>query len=154
MHSYDDTYYDSQHLDVFALATIHRAEEEVQRLRRAAVEPEHLLLALVGQEGSLACQLLQELGLPAQGVTTQLESVLQAAAGAGMVGAPVLTAATQYVIDCAVDESRRINQQVVGSEHLLLALLREGHSMAASVLQQSGVTYERARALLYSRLGA
>jgi ATP-dependent Clp protease ATP-binding subunit ClpC len=58
------------------------------------------------------------------------------------------------VIDSAVDESRRINQPFVGSEHLLLALLREGSSPAAKILQQHGVTYERARARLYKTLGA
>jgi len=154
MHSYDDAYYHSQHLDASALETIRRAEQEAQRLHRDAVEPEHLLLALVSQEGSLACHLLQELGLPAKEVTTQLDSVVKAGADSGTIQALVLTRATQYVIDAAVDESRRINQQVVGSEHVLLALLREGSSPAAKVLRQRGVTYKRARAHLYRRRGA
>ncbi len=58
------------------------------------------------------------------------------------------------MIDLAVDESVRLAQRFVGSEHLLLALLREGESPAAKLLQQQGVTYERARAQLYTTLGA
>jgi len=154
MHNYDDAYYHSQHLDASALATIHRAEQEAQRLHCDAVEPEHLLLALVSRDGNMACELLQDLGLPAKEVKTQLDSLVEAGPDTGTAQTPMLTRATQYVIDAAVDESRRINQQVVGSEHLLLALLREGSSPAAKVLHQHGVTYERARAQLYRKLGA
>jgi ATP-dependent Clp protease ATP-binding subunit ClpC len=159
MHDYDDAYYHSQHLDLSALRTIHGAEQEALARHQSPVEPEHLLLALVSQQVSAAGHLLQQLGLPPHEVKTQLTPLVASTptstpAPASPVPAPTLAPRTQYVIDAAVDESVRIAQRFVGSEHLLLALLREGESPAAKLLQQQGVTYERARAQLYKNLGA
>src|SRR5262249_7504958 len=152
---YDDVYYQDQHLDASALQTIHGAEQEALDRRHSTVEPEHLLLALVSQEASAACHLLQQVGLPPHELKTQLTPlVAPTPAPASPVHAPTLAPATQNVIDLAVDESRRLAQRFVGSEHMLLALLREGHSPAAKLLEQQGVTYERARAQLYKNLGA
>ncbi len=72
MHDYDDAYYHSQHLDASALQTIHGAEQEALDRHHSTVEPEHLLLALVTQQASAACHLLQQLGLPPHEVETQL----------------------------------------------------------------------------------
>jgi ATP-dependent Clp protease ATP-binding subunit ClpA len=155
MHDYDDAYYQDQHLDASALQTIHGAEQGALDRHHSTVEPEHLLLALVSQQASAACHLLQQLGLPPHEVETQLTPlVAPTPAPASPVPAPTLAPRTQYVIDLAVDESVRIAQRFVGSEHLLHALLREGESPAAKLLQQHGVTYDRARARLYKTLGA
>ena len=120
------------------------SQEEAQRFQHNYIGTEHLLLGLVRESEGVAGQVLANLGVELNKVRSGVEFII--GRGDRVVSGEVgLTPRAKKVIELAVDEARRLNHHYIGTEHLLLGLLRENDGVAASVLEKLGVTLERAR---------
>src|SRR5450755_1573206 len=120
------------------------AQEEAQRFNHNYIGTEHLLLGLVREGEGVAAKVLANLGVELNKVRSAVEFIIGRGdrTVAGDIG---LTPRAKKVIELAVDEARRLNHHYIGTEHLLLGLLREGDGVAAGVLEKLGVTMEKAR---------
>ena len=121
------------------------AQEEAQRFNHNYIGTEHLLLGLVREGDGVAAKVLANLGVELSKVRSAVEFIIGRGdrAVSGDIG---LTPRAKKVIELAVDEARRLNHHYIGTEHLLLGLVREGEGIAASVLESLGVNLERVRA--------
>ncbi len=120
------------------------AQEEAARLGENYVSTEHLLLGLVRENDSVAARILDRMGVSLGRIRSEIER--QVSRGDGRLGQDMqLTPRAKRVIDLAYDESRSLGQNYIGTEHLLLGLIREGEGVAGRVLQKLGVDLERAR---------
>jgi ATP-dependent Clp protease ATP-binding subunit ClpC len=121
------------------------AQEEAQRFNHNYIGTEHILLGLVRETDGVAAKVLQNLDVDLSKVRSAVEFII--GRGGKTSSAEVgLTPRAKKVIELAVDEARRLNHSYVGTEHLLLGLLREGEGVAGGVLESLGVSLERARA--------
>jgi len=120
------------------------AQEEAQRLNHSNIGTEHLLLGLVRISDGVAAKVLANLGIPLNKVHSAVEFII----GQGErrsdeeIG---LTPRAKKVIELAVEEARRLNDSHIGTEHLLLGLVREGKGIAFGVLESLGISLERVR---------
>jgi ATP-dependent Clp protease ATP-binding subunit ClpC len=121
------------------------AQEEAQRFNHNYIGTEHLLLGLVREGEGVAAKVLANLGVELSKVRSAVEFII----GRGdrvVTGEIGLTPRAKKVIELAVDEARRLNHHYIGTEHLLLGLVREGEGIAAGVLESLGVNLEKVRA--------
>ena len=120
------------------------AQEEAQRFNHNYIGTEHLLLGLVREGDGVAAKVLSNLGVELNKVRSAVEFIIGRGdrATTGEIG---LTPRAKRVIELAVDEARRLNHSYIGTEHLLLGLVREGEGIAAGVLESLGVNLERVR---------
>jgi hypothetical protein len=135
-----------------ARRVLFHAQEEAQRFNHNYIGTEHLLLGLLHDPDSLATKVLGDMGVESERVRSAVEHII----GRGdriVLGEIGLTPRAKKVIELAVDEARRLNHHYIGTEHLLLGLVREGEGIAAGVLESLGVTLERARDATQRRLG-
>jgi ATP-dependent Clp protease ATP-binding subunit ClpC len=120
------------------------AQEEAQRFNHPNIGPEHILLGIVGESEGVAAKVLVNLGISLNKVRSAVEFII--GHGEGSSRAEVgLSPGAKRVIELAIDEARYIGHNYIGTEHLLLGLLREGEGIAARVLDSLGVTLEKAR---------
>ena len=121
------------------------AQEEAQRFNHNYIGTEHILLGLVRESEGVAAKVLTNLDVDLNKVRSAVEFIIGRGGktGSAEVG---LTPRAKRVIELAVDEARRLNHSYVGTEHLLLGLLREEGGVAGGVLESLGVNLERARA--------
>jgi ATP-dependent Clp protease ATP-binding subunit ClpC len=121
------------------------AQEEAQRFNHNYIGTEHLLLGLVREGDGVAAKVLANLGIELNKVRSAVEFIIGRGERSTMseIG---LTPRAKKVIELAVDEARRLNHHYIGTEHLLLGLVREGEGIAAGVLESLGVNLERVRA--------
>ncbi len=120
------------------------AHEEAQHFNHNYVGTEHLLLGLVRERDGLAAKVLANLGVELNKVRSAVEFII----GRGdrpTTGEAGLTPRAKKVIELTLAEARRLNHHSIGTEHLLLGLLREGEGIAAGVLESLGVTLEKVR---------
>lgn len=120
------------------------AQEEAQRFQHNYIGTEHLLLGLVREGEGVAAKVLSNLGVELNKVRSAVEFII----GRGdriVLGEIGLTPRAKKVIELAVDEARRLNHHYIGTEHLLLGLVREGEGIAAGVLESLGVNLEKVR---------
>lgn len=121
------------------------AQEEAQRFNHNYIGTEHILLGLVRETEGVAARVLSGLGVD----LTKVKSAVEFIIGRGekpTQGEIGLTPRAKKVVELAVDEARRMNHTYIGTEHLLIGLLREGEGVAAGVLESLGVTLEKVRA--------
>src|ERR1700752_5366768 len=120
------------------------AQEEEQRFNHNYIGTEHLLLGLVREGEGVAAKVLGNLGVDLNKVRSAVEFII----GRGestVTGDIGLTPRAKKVIELSVEEARRLNHNYIGTEHLLLGLVREGEGIAAGVLESLGGNLERAR---------
>jgi hypothetical protein len=121
------------------------AQEEAQRFNHNYIGTEHLLLGLVREGDGVAARVLNNLGVQLPKVRSAVEFII--GRGESMIMGEIgLTERAKKVIELAVDEARRLNHPYIGTEHLLLGLVREGEGIAAGVLESQGVRLETVRA--------
>src|SRR5579883_1254448 len=128
------------------------AQEEAQRFNHNYIGTEHLLLGLVREGEGVAAKVLANLGVELNKVRSAVEFIIGRGDRA-VLGEIGLTPRAKKVIELAVDEARRLNHGYIGTEHLLLGLVREGEGIAAGVLHSLGATTERVRAETLRILG-
>jgi ATP-dependent Clp protease ATP-binding subunit ClpC len=120
------------------------AQEEAARLGENYVGTEHLLLGLVRESDSVAARILERLGVSLVRIRQEIER--QVTRGDGRLGQEMqLTPRAKRVIDLAYEEARQLNNNYIGTEHLLLGLVRESEGIAGRVLARLGVDLERCR---------
>lgn len=129
------------------------AQEEAIRMKHESIGTEHILLGLIREGGGIAAKALEAIE-----VNTQLiEDGVKELVGVGEkdVG-PIVhyTPRAKKVIELSVDESRKLGHSYIGTEHLLLALIREGEGVAARVLGNAGVSLNKARQQVLQLLGS
>ncbi|MDB5076870.1 MAG: ClpC ATPase [Chloroflexi bacterium] len=120
------------------------AQDEARRLNHNYIGTEHLLLGMVREGEGVASKVLTNLGVDLNQVRNGVESII----GRGdrtVVGQVGLTPRAKKVMELAVDEALRLGHPYIGTEHLLLGLLREGEGIAANILESLGVQLETAR---------
>jgi ATP-dependent Clp protease ATP-binding subunit ClpC len=120
------------------------AREEARRLQHNYIGTEHLLLGLIRIEEGIAARVLRNLGADPYKVRLAVEFVV----GRGdrlVFGEASLTPRAKHVIALAIEEARNLNHYYVGTEHLLLGLVRENEGIAASVLESLGINEENVR---------
>ena len=120
------------------------AQEEAQRFNHNYIGTEHILLGLVRETEGVAARVLSGLGVDLSKVRSAVEFIIGRGEkpAQGEIG---LTPRAKKVVELAVDEARRMNHTYIGTEHLLIGLLREGEGVAAGVLESLGVTLEKVR---------
>jgi len=120
------------------------AQEEAQRLQHEYIGTEDLLLGLVREGEGVAAKVLANFGVELNKVRSAVESII--GRGDRIVSGEIgLTPRAKKVVDLAVDEARRWNHHYIGTEHLLLGLLREGEGIGAGVLESIGINLEEVR---------
>ncbi|MEW6717575.1 MAG: ATP-dependent Clp protease ATP-binding subunit [Chloroflexota bacterium] len=119
------------------------AHKEAERLHHDYIGTEHLLLGLILEEGGIAGQVLRELGLESRRVQEIVERLVGYGSYRG--GNIELSYGTQQVLESAIDEARQMGHHYVGTEHLLLGLLRIPEGVALDSLRKLGVTPEQVR---------
>ncbi len=121
------------------------AQEEALRFNHNYIGTEHLLLGLVREGEGVAAKVLGNLGVELNKVRSAVEFII--GRGDRAVMAEIgLTPRAKKVIELAVDEARRLGHHYIGTEHLLLGLVREGEGIAAGVLESLGVSLDKVRA--------
>jgi len=121
-----------------------RAQIEAQRLGHSYIDTEHILLGIVAEETGVAAKVLINLGIPLKKVQAAVEFVV----GNGdkqTSGDISLAPRAKKVIELAVDEARHFNSNYIGTEHLLLGLIRGKDGVASNVLDSLGITIEKTR---------
>jgi ATP-dependent Clp protease ATP-binding subunit ClpC len=119
------------------------AHQEAERLHQELIGTEHLLLGLIQEEGGIAGRVLRDLGLE----TARIQEIVERLSGFGQgVGDQInLSPEVQQVLEFSIEEARRMNHHYIGTEHLLLGLVRSEEGQAREVLRKLGVTPEQIR---------
>src|SRR5712691_12931025 len=120
------------------------AQDEAQRFNHNYIGPEHLLLGPVRQGEGVAARVLENMTVELAKARPAVEFII----GRGdrpVVGEVGLTPRAKRVIELAIDEARRLGHNYIGTEHLLLGLVREGEGIAAGVLESLGVNLDKVR---------
>jgi len=135
-----------------ARKALHLAQEEAQRLQHNYIGTEHLLLGLIREGEGVAAKVLNNLGIDLEKARSSVESII----GRGnrvVIGELGLTPRAKKVIGLAMDEARHLHHHYLGTEHLLLGLVREGQGIGAGVLASLGVNLEKVRVQTLQVLG-
>jgi hypothetical protein len=129
------------------------ANQEAQRFNHQYANTEHILLGLVKEGSGVAANALKNLDIDLRKIRLEVEKIVPSGPDMVMVGKLPLTSRAKRVIEYSIEEARSLSHNYVGTEHLLLGLLREGDGVAAQVLGHLGLTTDRVRAEVLELLG-
>jgi len=131
------------------------AREEAARLHHEYVGTEHILLGLIREGEGVAAAVLQNLNVDLEDIQQKIEETVKKGKAAAATGPDLpYTSRAKKVLELAMTEARELNHSYVGTEHLLLGLLREEKGIAAQVLTDAGVNLEQSRAETLRLLGS
>jgi len=131
------------------------AREEAARLHHEYVGTEHILLGLIREGEGVAAAVLTNLGVELEDVQQKIEETVKKGKAASAAGPELpYTSRAKKVLELAMVEARELNHSYVGTEHLLLGLLKEEKGIAAQVLTDAGISLEQARAETLRLLGS
>src|SRR2546422_27131 len=128
------------------------AQEEAKRLNHSAVGTEHILLGIIREGEGVASKVLESLNISPDRVRAEIETAIGRGERAPYEEV-AFTPRAKKVLELALDEARRLGHNYIGTEHLLLGLIREGEGVAARVLEAMGADLERVRAQVVYLLG-
>src|SRR5881398_3085451 len=131
------------------------ANQEAQRFNHEYIGTEHILLGLVKEGSGVAANVLKNLDIDLRKIRLEVEKIVQTGPGSEMVtmGKLPQTPLAKKVIEYSIEEARNLNHNYVGTEHLLLGLLREQEGVAAQVLMNLGLKLEDVREEVLNLLG-
>ena len=130
------------------------AREEAERLRHEYVGTEHILLGLIREGEGVAAAVLQNLSVDLDEIQQKIEDTVKKGKAAAATGPDLpYTSRAKKVLELAMAEARDLTHNYVGTEHLLLGLLREEKGIAAQVLTDAGINLDAARAETLRLLG-
>jgi len=130
------------------------ANQEAQRLNHEYIGTEHILLGLVKEGSGVGANVLKNLDIDLRKVRLEVEKLVKSGPEMVTMGKLPQTPRAKKVIEYAIEEARNLNHNYVGTEHLLLGLLREHDGVAAQVLMNLGLKLEEVREEVLSLLGA
>ena len=120
------------------------AQEEARALNHGFIGTEHILLGLIEEGDGLGARALRSLGVSSEAVRLQVEAIVGVSASTPG-GSPPFTPRAKKVLELALREALQLNHSYIGTEHILLGLVREGNGVAATVLVNLGVDLGRVR---------
>ena len=129
------------------------ANQEAQRFNHEYIGTEHILLGLVKEGSGVAANVLKNLDVDLRKIRLEVEKIVQAGPDMVTMGKLPQTPRAKKVIEYAIEEARNLNHNYVGTEHLLLGLLREQEGVAAQVLMNLGLKLEEVREEVLNLLG-
>ena len=129
------------------------AQEEGKRLHNDYVGTEHVLLALIALGQGVAAQVLTNLGADVRRARIEIEKIIGTGESAMLLGEMPFTPRAKKVLEYAVEEAQYMGHSYVGTEHLLVGLIREEEGVAARVLEDSGLRLDLVRAEVLNLLG-
>src|SRR5689334_755820 len=131
------------------------ANQEAQRFNHEYIGTEHILLGLVKEGSGVAANVLKNLDIDLKKIRSEVEKVVQHGRqlDQAVMGRIPQTPRAKKVIEYAIEEARGLRHNYVGTEHLLLGLIRESEGVAAQVLTNLGLTRDRIRAEVMNLLG-
>ncbi len=135
-----------------AIKVIMLAQEEARRLGHNFVGTEQILLGLVGEGTGIAAKTLKGMGINLKEARAEVEKIIGRGSGFVAVEIP-FTPRAKRVLELSWDEARQLGHNYIGTEHLLLGLIREGEGVAAKVLESLGVDLSKLRSSLIRMLG-
>ncbi len=130
------------------------AKEEAKRFNHDYIGTEHILLGLIKEGESVAAAVLQNLGLSLDTIRLEVEKLVQFGPATIVSGDIPFTPKAKKVIELAMDEARRLGHNYIGTEHLLLGLIKEGEGVASHVLMNVGLDLNKVRAEVIKLLGS
>jgi ATP-dependent Clp protease ATP-binding subunit ClpC len=130
------------------------ARDEASRLQHEYIGTEHLLLGIVREGEGIAAKVLKKMGLDFEQIRLAVEKLVSATGGTVTVGEIPFTPRAKTVLELSVEEARLLGHNYVGTEHLLLGLIREGEGVAARVLLDLGADRKKVREEILKLLGA
>jgi hypothetical protein len=129
------------------------ANQEAQRFNHEYIGTEHILLGLVKEGSGVAANVLKDLGIDLRRIRLEVEKLVQSGPFTVTRGKRPLTPRAKLAIQYAIEEARNLSHNHVGTEHLLLGLLREQEGVAAQVLMNLLLELDDVREKVLSRLG-
>ncbi len=135
-----------------AIKVIMLAQEEARRLGHNFVGTEQVLLGLIGEGTGVAAKTLKSMGVTLKDARAEVEKIIGRGSGFVAVEIP-FTPRAKRVLELSWDEARQLGHNYIGTEHLLLGLIREGEGVAARVLENLGVDLNKIRANVVKMLG-
>jgi ATP-dependent Clp protease ATP-binding subunit ClpC len=129
------------------------AKEEARRFNHDYIGTEHILLGLVREGEGVACAVLQNLGIDLDRLRMEIEKLIPSGSATSVVGDIPFTPRAKKALELAAEEARALGHNYIGTEHILLGLIREGEGLASQVLYGLGVDLERIRQEISSLLG-
>ena len=135
-----------------AIKVIMLAQEEARRLGHNFVGTEQVLLGLIGEGTGVAAKTLKAMGVTLKDARVEVEKIIGRGSGFVAVEIP-FTPRAKRVLELSWDEARQLGHNYIGTEHLLLGLIREGEGVAARVLENLGVDLNRVRTNVIKMLG-
>jgi ATP-dependent Clp protease ATP-binding subunit ClpC len=129
------------------------ANQEAQRFNHEYIGTEHILLGLVKEGSGVAANVLKNLDIDLRKIRLEVEKIVQAGPDMVTMGKLPQTPRAKKVIESSIEEARNLNHNYVGTEHLLLGLLREQEGVAAQVLMNLGLKLEDVREEVLNLLG-
>ena len=135
-----------------AIKVIMLAQEEARRLGHNFVGTEQILLGLIGEGTGIAAKTLKSMGVNLKDARVEVEKIIGRGSGFVAVEIP-FTPRAKRVLELSWDEARQLGHNYIGTEHLLLGLIREGEGVAARVLENLGVDLNKVRSNVVKMLG-
>ncbi|MDA8075713.1 MAG: NDP-hexose 4-ketoreductase, partial [Actinomycetota bacterium] len=121
------------------------AQEEARLLGHSFIGTEHILLGLLHEGEGIAAKALESLGITLTAAREKVEEIVGVAAGNTPSGSPPFTPRAKKVLELSLREALQLGHSFIGTEHMLLGLVREGEGVAAQVLQSLGADLGRVR---------
>ena len=135
-----------------AIKVIMLAQEEARRLGHNFVGTEQILLGLIGEGTGVAAKVLKSMGVNLKDARVEVEKIIGRGSGFVAVEIP-FTPRAKRVLELSLEEARQLGHNYIGTEHLLLGLIREGEGVAARVLENLGVDLAKVRTQVIRMLG-
>ncbi len=136
-----------------AKKVINLAREEAARLGHDYIGTEHLLLGLIKEGGGVATAVIENLGLDLERLKMEVEKSISMGGGTLTLGEVPFTSSAKKVLELALEEAQALGHNYIGTEHILLGLIREGDGIAAQVLEHFNLRIEKAREMTIYLLG-
>src|SRR4030065_60557 len=130
------------------------ANQEAQRFNHEYIGTEHILLGLVKEGSGVGATVLKNLDVDIKKLRLEVEKIVKSGPDMVTMGKLPQTPRAKKVIEYAIEEARALNHNYVGTEHILLGLLRESEGIAAQVLMSLGLKIEEGRQEVLNLLGA
>src|SRR3989338_8634007 len=130
------------------------AKEEARRFNHDYIGTEHILLGLIREGEGVAAAVLQKIGVSLENIRLEIEKLVQPGPTTQIIGDIPFTPRAKKALELAAEEARSLGHNYIGTEHILLGLIREGESVASQVLLNLGLDLDRVRNEVLNVLGA